>query len=187
VSECSPSSRLAVLAGVALLLCCPGCGKARAKPQPVTGQVLVDGRPAARAIVTFHPVGETGPEAVRPTELRHDADLGGAGQPPGDEELAAALGQGPGAEGALRVRPEGDPAGKLPGVGGAVATPEDRLPFCPKVGQDGSPSRGQHDGEPPPHKFALPGSAPAGIGGPSPSQIEGKGWRGPRCRAGEVS
>ena len=57
----------AVLVALALAALCPACAKIGRKPvYPVRGQVLVKGRPAAQAQVTFHPVEYAGPEAVRP-------------------------------------------------------------------------------------------------------------------------
>ena len=43
-----------------------GCGDGRKPVFPVEGQVLVDGKPAARAVVTLHPVGDTSPTAIHP-------------------------------------------------------------------------------------------------------------------------
>jgi hypothetical protein len=49
------------------LLGCPACAANGRKPvYPVRGRVLVEGKPATQAMVTFHPVGEGGPEAVHP-------------------------------------------------------------------------------------------------------------------------
>ena len=57
----------AALVALALAALCPACAKSGRKPvYPVQGQVLVKGRPAARAQVTFHPLDDSGPEAVRP-------------------------------------------------------------------------------------------------------------------------
>src|SRR5205823_1996593 len=49
-----------------LSLLAAGCGDPRKPVYPVEGTVLVDGKPAARAIVTFQPVGDNSPTAVRP-------------------------------------------------------------------------------------------------------------------------
>jgi hypothetical protein len=58
--------RAAVVA-LALAALCPACARSGRKPVfPVQGQVLVKGRPAARAQVTFHPVEGSGPDTVRP-------------------------------------------------------------------------------------------------------------------------
>jgi hypothetical protein len=57
----------AVLFVLSLTAVCPACAKSGRKPvYAVQGQVLVKGRPAAQAQVTFHPVGDGGPDAVRP-------------------------------------------------------------------------------------------------------------------------
>src|SRR3954454_14523350 len=42
-----------------------GCAGKKTSPQPVSGQVLVDGKPAPRAQVTFHPTDDKNP--ARPT------------------------------------------------------------------------------------------------------------------------
>ncbi len=48
------------------VLGCLGCGSGRVPVHPVRGKVLVDGQPATRALVTFHPVSDKRPEAVHP-------------------------------------------------------------------------------------------------------------------------
>lgn len=59
-----PLFRLACLAAVCA---CLGCAKSGRKPvYPVRGQLLVQDKPAANAIVTFHPVGDDGPDSVHP-------------------------------------------------------------------------------------------------------------------------
>lgn len=55
---------LFVLAAVALGATC-GCDHARPVVHPVTGLVLVDGKPAGRARVAFHPNGDA-PDAALP-------------------------------------------------------------------------------------------------------------------------
>jgi hypothetical protein len=74
-----------------LALFAAGCGKDRQPVYPVEGQLLVDGKPAARAVVTFHPVDDATAGAVRP--VGHVDDSGrftltsykeGDGAPPGD-------------------------------------------------------------------------------------------------------
>jgi len=53
------------------------CGDGRIKTYPVSGKVLVDGRPAAGARVVFHPI--EGDEAFmreRPVDMATDADGG---------------------------------------------------------------------------------------------------------------
>ena len=57
----------ATLFVLALAALCPACAKSGRQPvYPVRGQVLVRGRPAAWAQVTFHPLDDGGPDAVRP-------------------------------------------------------------------------------------------------------------------------
>jgi len=49
-------------------LLCPACGPARKAVYPVRGTVrLADGTPPAHALITLHPVGDAGPDAVHPT------------------------------------------------------------------------------------------------------------------------
>jgi hypothetical protein len=48
-----------------LALVCAACGAKRPRPYPVQGKVLVDGRPARHAVLTFHPVNGK-PDAPRP-------------------------------------------------------------------------------------------------------------------------
>jgi hypothetical protein len=62
---------LIALASLSLALLVPACAKGPRKPvYPVHGQVLVEGRPAPRAIVTFHPVGAA--EDLRPSAQTDD-------------------------------------------------------------------------------------------------------------------
>jgi hypothetical protein len=86
--------RCLALGCAAAALACPACGGGGAPVHPVTGQVLVAGRPAARALVTFHPVGDAGREKVCPTG--HVDDQGrfrlstfrqGDGAPAGDYQV----------------------------------------------------------------------------------------------------
>jgi hypothetical protein len=57
--------KLLVLVLGALFL--PACAKSSRQPvHPVRGQVLVEGKPAAQAIVTFHPLGSS-TETLRPS------------------------------------------------------------------------------------------------------------------------
>src|SRR5262245_50678521 len=46
----------------------PGCGaKEQRRPaHPVRGAVLVDGKPATKALVVFHPLNDPDPKALRP-------------------------------------------------------------------------------------------------------------------------
>ena len=65
--RCARLPRLAfIVIGLAVLS--SGCGgETSPKPVfPVSGKVLVDGKPAAHATVILHPVGESGPDVVRP-------------------------------------------------------------------------------------------------------------------------
>jgi hypothetical protein len=65
-----PITGLTWLAAAALLGCA-GCGSGHPPVYPVRGKVLVDDKPAARAVVFFHPLGadgapELGTEVRRP-------------------------------------------------------------------------------------------------------------------------
>jgi hypothetical protein len=63
----SERSDWTLLAGLALLALA-GCSRDSAPAVfPVHGQVRVDGKPAAHAQVTFHPVGDARPDAVHPS------------------------------------------------------------------------------------------------------------------------
>lgn len=67
--DVSPSrpARAAILAlALAAVVGAPGCNRGP-KTYPVEGQVLVGGKPAPRATVTFHPLQETAGPLVRPT------------------------------------------------------------------------------------------------------------------------
>jgi len=60
--------RLLVLASLGALLL-PACNKSSRLPvHPVRGQILVEGKPAAQAIVTFHPVGSETPRPSAQTD-----------------------------------------------------------------------------------------------------------------------
>jgi hypothetical protein len=67
-SRPAPSLRrlLSMLVVLTLAALCPACSSGRKPVHPARGQVLVKGRPATRAQITFHPVDETGPAIVRP-------------------------------------------------------------------------------------------------------------------------
>jgi hypothetical protein len=56
-----------LVACLAALAACPGCKPNRKEVYPVRGRVLFNGKPTARALVTFHPVGESGNDAVHPS------------------------------------------------------------------------------------------------------------------------
>src|SRR5262245_58775070 len=58
--------RVSLIAGLALLTTACGGKTGQKAVYPVKGQVLVDGKPASHATVIFHPVGESGPEVVKP-------------------------------------------------------------------------------------------------------------------------
>lgn len=69
-----PSRRTILLTSVAAivsLLC--GCGNSRVPAYPVRGKVMFMGKPAAGAIIIFHPVPE-GPEPVLRPSGRTEAD-----------------------------------------------------------------------------------------------------------------
>jgi hypothetical protein len=80
----------ATLLSLSLALLVPACSKPAHKPvYPVRGRVLLDGRPAPRAIVTFHPAGAG--EELRPSAQTDDQGYftltsygGGDGAPAGD-------------------------------------------------------------------------------------------------------
>jgi hypothetical protein len=92
--RCRPALAF-LIAGLSLLA--SACGTSSRKPlYPVRGQVLFHGRPAARAIVTFHPVGAA-PDEPRPSA--HTDDRGyfnltsyarGDGAPEGDYAVTVA-------------------------------------------------------------------------------------------------
>jgi hypothetical protein len=68
--SCFPplTRRLTAAVCLAAVLLCPACaGDGHKAVYPVRGRVLVDGKPAARALVSFHPVGDGGRDAVHPT------------------------------------------------------------------------------------------------------------------------
>jgi hypothetical protein len=52
-----------------LVALCPSCSSGRRPVYPVRGQVLVKGKPAFHAQVTFHPVVDNSPEAVHPVGI----------------------------------------------------------------------------------------------------------------------
>lgn len=49
-----------------------GCGAPADKLHPVTGRVLANGKPAAGAIVTFHPETSAGPDSIISTGVAND-------------------------------------------------------------------------------------------------------------------
>jgi hypothetical protein len=83
-----------VLSCVAVGLCLGGCSEASKPAYPVRGQILIEGKPAARALVAFHPVGATGREAVHPAGQADDQGnftltsfAAGDGAPPGEYQV----------------------------------------------------------------------------------------------------
>ena len=54
---------------LALAALVPACSSGRRPVYPVRGQVLVKGKPAFHAQVTFHPVVDNSPEAVHPVGI----------------------------------------------------------------------------------------------------------------------
>jgi hypothetical protein len=56
-----------------VLLLCWGCGNGRPPTYEVRGQVFANDRPAAHALVTFHPIDDNMPEAVHPTATVDDS------------------------------------------------------------------------------------------------------------------
>jgi hypothetical protein len=82
---------LFVLVGLSLALIVPACSRKAHKPvHAVRGQILIQGRPAAQAIVTFHPVGanEDDPRPSAQTDeqgyFRLSSYAEGDGAPEGD-------------------------------------------------------------------------------------------------------
>lgn len=57
---------LSLLIVLALLVSCPACSSGRKPVHPVRGRVLVNGKPAAKAQVLFHPA-QGGEEAPKPS------------------------------------------------------------------------------------------------------------------------
>jgi hypothetical protein len=62
-------ARRGPLAGLVLglALLCSSCNSGHKPVYPVRGKVLFEGRPTPGAVVFFHPVGEDGPDVLRPT------------------------------------------------------------------------------------------------------------------------
>jgi hypothetical protein len=79
---------------LALAVLAAGCGPRRPAVHVVRGQVLVGDRPAARALVMFHPVGDARPEAARPVGETDDegrftltTSVQGDGAPEGEYQV----------------------------------------------------------------------------------------------------
>src|SRR5437879_271898 len=78
-------------------VCClmiGGCSRNAGDATPVVGQLTVDGKPASAAVVTFHPVSATNPDAPRPTgrvdsegRFQLTSSAAGDGAPPGDYKV----------------------------------------------------------------------------------------------------
>jgi hypothetical protein len=80
---------------LALALFAVGCGNGRKPVHVVKGRVLVGDRPAAKALVSFHPVGDNSPDANRPSAETDDDGwfqlttyTRGDGAPEGDYQVA---------------------------------------------------------------------------------------------------
>ncbi len=88
----------AAFACFALAVLCSSCGPNGRKPvYPVQGEVRVDGRPPAHALIGFHPVGDDGPDAVHPVGVVDDRGRftlttyrAGDGAPPGEYRVTVA-------------------------------------------------------------------------------------------------
>jgi hypothetical protein len=85
---------LLAVAAMGMAMC--GCSGSKPKTVPVAGQVYVGDRPAAHAIVTFHPVG-AGADAVKPVghvdeqgHFRLTTFKEGDGAPPGEYKVTIA-------------------------------------------------------------------------------------------------
>jgi hypothetical protein len=79
-----------LLAILALAVLCPACSSGRKAVNPVRGQILVDGKPAAQAQVLFHPAGKAD-EQLQPAGQTDDQGYfnlttyaNGDGAPEGD-------------------------------------------------------------------------------------------------------
>jgi hypothetical protein len=129
-----PLSRVGFPMLMATCLTAAGCSKRGAEPVPVAGKVVVYGRPAAGAVVTFHPEGAT-PDAPRPT-ARTDGDgrfqlttaKAGDGAPAGEYRVTVAWV----APAAGRKGVEGEDAPPRPLVPAEYTTP-DRTPLRASV------------------------------------------------------
>jgi hypothetical protein len=87
-------SGLALLGCTGVALSLGGCSEASKPTYPVRGQVLIEGKPAARALVAFHPIGATGRAAVHPAGQADDQGnfmltsfAAGDGAPPGEYQV----------------------------------------------------------------------------------------------------
>jgi hypothetical protein len=78
-----------------LALLSTACANGRKPVYPVRGKVFVEGKPAAKALVTFHPVADKSPETIRPVGEVDDQGqftlttyANGDGAPEGEYEVA---------------------------------------------------------------------------------------------------
>jgi hypothetical protein len=85
---------LTVLTWAAAGIGLSGCSETAKPTYPVHGQVMIEGKPAARALVAFHPVGATGREAVHPAGQADEKGnftlttfAAGDGAPPGEYQV----------------------------------------------------------------------------------------------------
>jgi hypothetical protein len=85
-----PRRFYSVLAVLTLAVLCPACSSGRKVVNPVRGQILVDGKPAAQAQVLFHPAGNDA-EKLQPAGQTDDQGYfnlttyaNGDGAPEGD-------------------------------------------------------------------------------------------------------
>jgi hypothetical protein len=88
-SQTSGTLALGVLCAASLACC--SCSRGGKALHPVSGKVFVEGKPAAKALVVFHPLNDQGPEVVRPRAVvRRDGSfqvytyVAGDGAPAGD-------------------------------------------------------------------------------------------------------
>lgn len=71
LARSSPVTRVGVVMTAVCCLAAVGCGKSGSGTVPVAGKVVVNGKPAAGAVVTFHPDGAAA-DAPRPTARTGD-------------------------------------------------------------------------------------------------------------------
>jgi hypothetical protein len=67
-SAFSPRRLVSVLVVLAVGVC-PACSSGRKPVYPVHGQVRFQGKPANHAQITFHPVNDKSPDAIRPVGI----------------------------------------------------------------------------------------------------------------------
>src|SRR5262245_25421017 len=66
ILRCTLNRPAPLFAVLLVVLCCSSCQEGK-KFYPVRGQVLVDGKPAERALVVFHPVDDADPQKIQPS------------------------------------------------------------------------------------------------------------------------